>query len=198
MKYIFLLLISFNCFADYHQFTARYQAGKELSDLDSDNLVGIGFEFKRNFGKFFYVGEIHYQEGGSLDQRGLEIGGGYEFSNIRFTYKYFNEGLHEYWDSGKTSKGSPIVVKDSDSRELHRIKFEHILDFDRYILEYGYSASWLPSERDKYQHGAHATGIYKYDDRLSLVARCDYYLDYEFSERYLDSPLFQIGFRYIL
>jgi len=184
--------------ADYHQFTARYQRGAELSDLDSDNLVGMGFEFKRKFGNLFYIGEVHYQEGGSIDQRGLEIGAGYELYNFRFTYKYFNEGMHEYWNTNRESKGSPIVVKDVDSRELHRLKYEYIYHANNYDVEIGYSSSWLPSERDKHQHGLHLTGVYKYDDKLSFISRCDYYVDYEFSERYLDTPLFQFGFRYYL
>jgi hypothetical protein len=194
MKYIFIFLLAFNVSAEsYHQFDLRYQQGEKLSDLDSSNLAGFGFTFSRDIGDFFYKGSLYHQQGGDVTQEGFEIGAGYNIGNLSTSYSYFGETLHEYWDTGGSSKGSPIKVKDTDWRELHRIRADYHFNY----VSVGYSVSFLPSNRKQYQNAVHLLVKHDINKNYAVFAGVDYYLDNQ-EQRYLDAPLFKVGFRYFL
>jgi len=195
MKYLPILLLSMPAMADsYHQFSFRYQDGEKLSDLDSSNLVGFGFKAKRQFGDVFYLASVHHQQGGDTDQLGFEAGLGYQFDRSSISYVYFGETLHEYWGDTENSKGAPVRAKDTDWRQLHRIVIDYNFDY----VDLGYSFSYNDKHGHKYQHGLFIKAKYAVNENYSVFLKATHYPTYKFNNKWLEAPLFQLGFEYKL
>ena len=187
MKYLILLLLSFNCFADnYHQFSARYRIGEEISHLEVVRDIGGQFDFRREIGPVFYEGSVYASKSNLSDTQGANIGLGFNYEGHSISINLMADQNFEQWRIKEGDcKACDLDWINHNSRTHVYVKYQFHSQYFNPIIEY----HKIVKDRDELMKDRIYYGLRINTDRISKDM---------FAKIMSDGNLttFNIGFKY--